>query len=76
MKENRATLVKAIAFGTSIATTLAGLVGGGFLLGRYLDARFGSSPWLQLLAMFGGIVLGGAYLVSTLRKFGNTDEQR
>lgn len=76
MGENRMTLVKAMAFGTSIATTLAGLVGGGYLLGRFLDQRWGTQPWLQLLLMLLGLVLGGSYLVVTLRKFGVSDEKK
>lgn len=75
MSENRVTLLKAMAFGTSIATTLAGLVGGGYLLGRFLDQRLGTQPWLQLLFMLLGLILGGSYLVVTLRKFGVTDEK-
>lgn len=75
MGENRMTLLKAMAFGTSIATTLAGLVGGGYLLGRSLDQRMGTQPWLQLLFMLLGLVLGGSYLVVTLRKFGVSDEK-
>lgn len=75
MSEDRMTLLKAMAFGTSIATTLAGLVGGGYLLGRFLDQRWGTQPWLQLLFMLLGLILGGSYLVVTLRKFGVTDEK-
>ena len=70
------TLVKAMAFGTSIATTLAGLVGGGYFLGRYLDQRWGTQPWLQLLLMIVGLILGGSYLVLTLRKFGVFDDEK
>lgn len=76
MSENRMNLVKAMAFGTSIATTLAGLVGGGYLLGRFLDQRWGTQPWLQLVFMLLGLVLGGSYLVVTLRKFGVSDEKK
>lgn len=70
------TLVKAMAFGTSIATTLAGLVGGGYLLGRFLDQRWGTYPWFQLGLMLIGLGLGGSYLVVTLRKFGVSDEKK
>ena len=76
MGENRMTLVKAMAFGTSIATTLAGLVGGGYLLGRFLDQRWGTYPWFQLGLMLIGLGLGGSYLVVTLRKFGVSDEKK
>ncbi|ACL22794.1 putative F0F1-ATPase subunit (Ca2+/Mg2+ transporter) [Desulfitobacterium sp. LBE] len=76
MGDNRMTVLKAMAFGTSIATTLAGLVGGGFVLGRFLDQRFGTQPWLSLLLMILGLGLGGCYLVVTLRKFGVMDDKK
>jgi ATP synthase protein I len=76
MGENRMTLVKAVAFGTSIATTLAGLVGGGYFLGRYLDQLWDTQPWLQLLFMVLGLILGGSYLIVTLRKFGVSDDEK
>ncbi|WP_206811216.1 AtpZ/AtpI family protein [Paradesulfitobacterium ferrireducens] len=73
MAENRKTWLKAVSFGTSIATTLAGLVGGGYFFGRFLDRRWGFTPWLELVFMLVGLVFGGAYLVTTLKKFGMTD---
>lgn len=76
MADNRLTVVKAMAFGTSIATSLAALVGGGYMLGRYLDQRWGTQPWLQLLFILLGLVFGGSYLVVSLRKLGATDEKK
>ncbi|MEL1133571.1 AtpZ/AtpI family protein [Desulfitobacterium sp. THU1] len=76
MGESRRTVLRAMAFGTSIATTLAGLVGGGFFLGHFLDQRLGTEPWLSLLLMILGLVLGGCYLVVTLRKFGVMDDKK
>lgn len=76
MSNNRLNVVKAMAFGTSIATTLAVLVGGGYLLGRYLDQRFGTQPWLQLCFILVGLVFGGCYLVVSLRKLGITDDKK
>lgn len=70
MRDKPMTLLKAMAFGTSLATTLGGLVVGGFFLGRFLDERFGTYPWLTLILILVGLVLGGLYLVLTLRKFG------
>ncbi len=70
MSDKPMTLVKAMAFGTSLATTLGGLVVGGFFLGRFLDGRFGTYPWLTIIFIIAGLVLGGFYLVVTLRKFG------
>lgn len=76
MSGNRLTLVKAMAFGTSIATTLAVLVGGGYLLGRYLDLRWGTQPWFQLLCILIGLIFGGSYLVVSLRKLGVSDDEK
>lgn len=76
MDNNRLTVVKAMAIGTSIAGTLASLVGGGYLLGKYLDNRWGTEPWLQITFILLGLVLGGSYLVVTLRKLGITDDKK
>lgn len=76
MGDNRLNVVKAMAFGTSIATTLAVLVGGGYLLGKYLDQRWGTQPWLQLLFILIGLFFGGSYLVVSLRKLGMTDDKK
>lgn len=66
---------KAVAIGSSIATTLAGLVGGGFFLGRNLDARWGTRPWLTLGLMLFGLALGASYLVVTLKEW-TTDDKK
>ncbi len=76
MVEKRPSLLKAIALGSSMATTIAGLVGGGFLLGRYLDRYWGTQPWLQLLFMLTGLVAGGINLVFTLKKFGTSKDEK
>ncbi|HVJ49214.1 AtpZ/AtpI family protein [Desulfitobacterium sp.] len=76
MGDNRLTVVKAMAFGTSIATTLAVLVGGGYMLGKYFDQRWGTQPWLQLFFILAGLVCGGSYLVVSLRRLGNTDDKK
>jgi len=67
---------KAVAIGTNIAATLAGLVGIGFFLGRYLDARWGTQPWLTLGLMLSGVALGASYLVITLKEFGESNDKK
>ncbi|AHF08276.1 AtpZ/AtpI family protein [Desulfitobacterium metallireducens] len=76
MGDNRLNVVKAMALGTSIATTLAILVGGGYLLGKYLDQRWETQPWFQLLFILVGLVFGGSYVVVSLRKLGMTDDKK
>jgi len=67
---------KAVTMGSSISTSVAGLVGGGYLLGRYLDARWGTQPWLTLSLMLVGLALGAIYLVVTLKEFGASDDKK
>jgi len=75
MVEGRFSWVKAAALGSSMGMTLAGLVFGGFLLGRYLDSRWGTEPVWLLVFMLGGLVLGGVYIVVVLREFGAMDNE-
>lgn len=76
MAGNRMTWQKGLAVGSTISTTLACLVGGGFFLGRYLDDRWGTQPWLTLALMLVGLILGGSYLVITLIELGSEDEKK
>lgn len=65
-----------MAFGSTIATALAGLVGGGYLLGNYLDIRCGTDPLFKIILMIAGVFLGIGYLIVSLNKLGkSTDEQ-
>lgn len=74
MARNQKGWQKAVMVGSNISTSLAGLVGGGFLLGRYLDGHWGTKPWLTIILMLSGLVLGGSYLVITLKKIGESDD--
>lgn len=67
---------KAVVLGTTISSSLAGLVGGGYFLGRYLDAHWGTHPWLTIILMLIGLVMGAFYLVVTIQKFGASDDKR
>lgn len=67
---------KAVTVGSTISTTVAGLVGVGFFLGRYLDSRWGTRPWLTLGLMLMGLALGAFYLVTTLKEFGASDDKK
>lgn len=70
------TWLKALAVGSTISTSLAGLVGGGFFLGRYLDTRWGTEPWFTITLIILGLVFGGSYLAVTLKRFGASDEKK
>lgn len=67
---------KAVVVGSNISTSLAVLVGGGFFLGRYLDARWQTQPLFTISLMLIGLALGGSYLVITLKKFGAADDKK
>lgn len=76
MKEGRRAWVKAVSLGTSIPATFAGLVMGGFYLGRYVDRLIHTSPWFQLMFVFGGMALGGVYFARALKALGMTDDEK
>jgi len=76
MARNPKSWQKAVAVGTNISTSLAGLVGGGYLLGSYLDTRWDTQPWLTLSLMIAGLALGATYLVITLKEFGASDDKK
>jgi len=67
--------LKYMAWGSVIAASLAGLVGGGFLLGNYLDLLWGTDPVLKIVLMLAGVVLGMAYLITSLSKFGKANDK-
>jgi len=76
MARNQKSWQKAVTMGSTISTSLAGLVGGGYLLGHYLDAHWGTQPWLTLSLMLVGLALGAGYLVVTLKEFGASDDKK
>ncbi|KGK86621.1 ATPase [Desulfosporosinus sp. HMP52] len=67
---------KALVVGSNISTSLAILVGGGYFLGRYLDARWMTQPLFTISCMLVGLALGGSYLVITLKEFGASDDKK
>ena len=75
MASNLKSWQKAVAIGSSIATTLAGLVAGGYFLGRYLDTRWGTMPLLTIGLMLVGLGLGAGSLVITLKEWATDDKK-
>lgn len=68
--------VKYMAWGSTIATALAGLVGGGYYIGNFLDTRLGTDPWLKVVLMISGVILGIAYLIISLNKLGKSKDEQ
>jgi len=65
-----------MSWASTIATALAGLVAGGFFLGRYLDSRFGTDPWLTIGCTLVGLFLGFSYVIFSLIKLGKSDDEQ
>ena len=76
MSGNQRSWQRALALGSTISTTLAALVGGGYFLGHYLDGRWDTEPVLTITMMLVGLVLGGSYLVFALKKLGTADDSK
>lgn len=72
----RKSWVKAVAFGSTIGTTLAILVGGGYFLGKALDERWETYPLLTLIGMIGGLIFGGGSVAITLKNLSQTDDDK
>lgn len=75
MGEGQKTWQKALVLGSSISSSLAILVGGGYFLGKYLDDRLLTKPLFTISCMLIGLALGGYYLVITLQKFGASNDK-
>jgi len=73
-KGKKNTWLRYAALGSSIATTLAGLAGGGFFLGKYLDDRWGTDPIFKIGLIIIGVFLGISYMIVTLNKLGKMDD--
>ncbi len=50
--------LKAIAISSAISLELAICVVGGYFLGRFLDGRFATAPWLTVLSLVVGFIIG------------------
>ena len=61
---------KYMLWGSTIATTLAGLVAAGYFLGDYLDSAANTDPWLNIVLMILGVILGLLYMIVSLSKLG------
>lgn len=70
MKGNRTSVMKAVAIGTTIGSSLAGLVLGGYFLGRYIGDLLNWHPWAEILSILLGLGLGLAYMIDTLIRLG------
>jgi ATP synthase protein I len=69
-KKNGATLVRAVAVGTSVSTELAVTVVLGYYGGTWADARFHTGgPWLMLSGVLLGLAAGILGIVKTLEAF-------
>lgn len=73
-ENNKNNWFRYMAWGSVIAFSMAGLVGGGYLLGNILDTRLGTDPLLKIVLMITGVILGIIYLLFSVREFGNDDE--
>ena len=71
MSEGFSSAARAAALVTQMAVvTVVGAV-----LGRELDARLATAPWLLLIGLFGGFSAGMVAMVRGLSQIGSDDEQ-
>jgi F0F1-type ATP synthase assembly protein I len=61
------------ARGAAVAFEFSGTIGGGALLGWFLDSRLGTAPWLLLTLTVVGAVGGFFRLVKLVERFDEVD---
>lgn len=54
---------------------MVGSVVGGYLVGSYLDSRFGTTPWLMLTFLFLGIASGFLEFYKVAKKLQEEEEK-
>ena len=68
-------MLRYAAIGSTIGTTLAGLVIGGYFLGAFLDGKFGTYPLFSLILILAGVGFGIAYLFVTIGKLAKSRDE-
>ena len=68
-KEGKNKGMQALALTTTISMEIAITVTLGFWLGRYLDGRFGTEPWIMVAGVLLGMGLGIFSIIQTLERF-------
>ena len=68
-KESKNKGMQALALTTTISMEIAITVTLGFWLGRFLDDRFGTEPWIMVAGVLLGMGLGIVGIIQTLERF-------
>ena len=68
-KEGKNKGMQALALTTTISMEIAITVTLGFWLGRFLDDRFGTEPWIMVAGVLLGMGLGILGIIQTLERF-------
>ena len=74
-KEGKNKGMQALALTTTISMEIAITVTLGFWLGRFLDGRFGTEPWIMVSGVLLGMGLGIFSIIQTLERFFKDKEQ-
>ncbi|HHT9119334.1 MAG TPA: AtpZ/AtpI family protein [Candidatus Hypogeohydataceae bacterium YC41] len=54
---------------------MVGSIVGGYLVGSYLDSRFGTTPWLMLVLVFMGIASGFLEFYRVVKRIQEEEEK-
>lgn len=67
--EDRKSIVRAFSYMSQIAVTMAACVLIGVLLGRFLDSRLGTDPWLVIIFSVLGVLAAFKSMIDIAKKF-------
>lgn len=74
-EENRSAMLSAgpyLTLGIQLALTVVVV----FFIGRYLDEKFSTSPWLMIAALFVGCTGGLIKFIRTVNELSKQDDER
>jgi len=60
---------RAVGLATAISTELAAMTVSGYYIGRFLDDKLATAPWLMLLCVIIGLAAGFFVVIKTLKWF-------
>jgi len=64
-----------LGYMVAMGTELGALVGGGALLGAYMDDHFGTQPWLSLTCLLVGIAAATWRMAYYIRRLNREDSE-
>jgi len=60
---------RALGLATAVSFEIAVMTLSGYYLGRFLDEKFATAPWLMLVCVLVGLAVGFFVVIKTVKRF-------